>query len=102
MAPESAWSPRPAAEHSARPAGSGCAGNGSRCADRDVRSRRRPGALWSLHSVIVLMDEDETRLKQNVEDVIAAIRALGFAARIEDVNAVEAFLGTLPGHGYEN
>ncbi len=53
-------------------------------------------------SAIVLMDEDEARLKQNVEDVIAAIRALGFAARLEDLNAVEAFLGTLPGHGYEN
>lgn len=53
-------------------------------------------------SVIVLMDEDEARLKQNIEDVIAGIRNLGFAARLEDLNAVEAFLGTLPGHGYEN
>ncbi|CAG2138331.1 Type IV secretion system protein virB4 [Cupriavidus campinensis] len=53
-------------------------------------------------SVIVLMGEDTARLKQAVEDCATLIRNLGFTARIEDLNAVEAFLGTFPGHGYEN
>ena len=30
------------------------------------------------------------------------IRNLGFGARLEDVNAVEAWLGTLPADGYRN
>ncbi|KAA0178824.1 transporter [Cupriavidus gilardii] len=53
-------------------------------------------------SVVVLMDEDTERLKQGVEDCSKLIRNLGFAVRVEDINSVEAFLGTLPGHGYEN
>ncbi len=53
-------------------------------------------------SVVVLMDEDLMRLKHSVEEGITLIRNLGFAVRIEELNAVEAFLGSLPGHGYEN
>jgi type IV secretion/conjugal transfer VirB4 family ATPase len=53
-------------------------------------------------SVVVLMDEDLIRLKQSVEDCMTAISDLGFPVRLETINAVEAFLGTLPGNGYEN
>jgi type IV secretion system protein VirB4 len=53
-------------------------------------------------SVVVLMDENEARIKQSAEDCMTLIRNLGFPVRLEDVNAVEAYLGTLPGHGYEN
>lgn len=53
-------------------------------------------------SVVVLMDSDEALLKQQVDYCAPLMRNLGFPARIEDVNAVEAFLGTLPGHGFEN
>lgn len=53
-------------------------------------------------SVVVLMDDDLVRLKQSVEDCATLIRNLGFPVRIEELNAVEAYLGTLPGHGYEN
>ncbi len=53
-------------------------------------------------SVVLLMDEDLVRLKESVEDCITAISDLGFPCRLEDVNSVEAYLGTLPGHGYEN
>lgn len=53
-------------------------------------------------SVVLLMDEDLVRLKQAVHDCMTSIANLGFPCRLEDVNAVEAYLGTLPGHGYEN
>ncbi|NTB05924.1 transporter [Agrobacterium tumefaciens] len=53
-------------------------------------------------SVVVLMDEDAGRLKTTADDCATMIRNLGFPVRDEDVNAVETFLGTLPGHGFEN
>lgn len=53
-------------------------------------------------SVVILMDEDRTRLETSARQLEKAINRLGFAARIESVNTLDAFLGTLPGHGVEN
>jgi type IV secretion system protein VirB4 len=53
-------------------------------------------------SVIVLMDENPDLVDAAARSTLKAINHAGFAARLEDVNAVEAFLGTLPGHGYPN
>jgi len=53
-------------------------------------------------SVVVLMDTDVERLEESVLVCSTLIRNLGFAARVETINAVEAYLGSLPGHGYEN
>ncbi len=53
-------------------------------------------------SVIVLMDEGLPALLEAVNLCVDTIRNLGFAVRIETINAVEAYLGSLPGHGYEN
>ena len=53
-------------------------------------------------SVIVVMDEDAAVADQNAREVIKAINNCGFNARLEDVNAVEAYLGSLPGHGHPN
>jgi type IV secretion/conjugal transfer VirB4 family ATPase len=53
-------------------------------------------------SVVVLMDEDRTQLEVLARQLEKAINALGFAARIESVNAMDAYLGSLPGHGVEN
>ncbi|EHO0169621.1 VirB4 family type IV secretion/conjugal transfer ATPase [Salmonella enterica] len=53
-------------------------------------------------SVVVLMDEDRTRLEGAARDVEKAVNRLGFAARIESINTLDAFLGSLPGHGVEN
>lgn len=53
-------------------------------------------------SVVVLMDEDRTKLEESVVECMTLIRNLGFATRSEDVNCVEAYLGSLPGHGHEN
>lgn len=53
-------------------------------------------------SVIVLLDEDRLRLKEKAAKIRKVILEMGFGARIEDVNAVEAFLGSIPGHGLYN
>lgn len=53
-------------------------------------------------SVIILMNEDPLILEDSVNRIMKTIGNLGFPCRREEANAVEAFLGTLPGHGYEN
>lgn len=54
-------------------------------------------------SVVVLLDEDLERVRRAAHATARAIRRLGFsAARIEDLNLVDAFLGSLPGHGIPN
>ena len=53
-------------------------------------------------SVVILMDEDRSKLENAARDLEKAINALGFAARIETINTMDAFLGSLPGHGVEN
>ena len=57
-------------------------------------------ALYS--SNIILMDEDQTRLDEMESEIKKAIFNAGFGARTEDVNAVEAWRGSLPGDGYRN
>ncbi|MDD4616139.1 MAG: VirB4 family type IV secretion/conjugal transfer ATPase [Alphaproteobacteria bacterium] len=53
-------------------------------------------------SVVVLMDEDRARIEASARQVEKAISRLGFAARVETINTMDAFLGSLPGHGVEN
>jgi len=53
-------------------------------------------------SVVVLMDENRTALEAASRQVEKAINRLGFAARIETINTMDAFFGSLPGHGVEN
>jgi type IV secretion system protein VirB4 len=53
-------------------------------------------------SVVVLMDEDRNALEASARQVEKLINRLGFAARIETINTMEAYLGSLPGHGVEN
>jgi type IV secretion system protein VirB4 len=52
--------------------------------------------------VIVLFDESSARLQEKAEAVRRLIQAEGFGARIETLNATEAFLGSLPGNWYAN
>ena len=52
--------------------------------------------------VIVLYNSSLAALEVEATQVVEALRQRHFVARQEDMNAVEAFLGTLPGHGYEN
>jgi type IV secretion system protein TrbE len=52
--------------------------------------------------VIVVSDQDNERLKQNLEAVRQLIQAEGFGARIETLNATDAYFGSLPGNWYCN
>ena len=52
--------------------------------------------------VIILFDESSARLQEKAEAVRRLIQAEGFGARIETLNATEAFLGSLPGNWYAN
>jgi type IV secretion system protein TrbE len=51
---------------------------------------------------VVMMHTDREQLLEQAREARKALLNLGFGARIEDINAVEAFLGTIPGHGYPN
>ncbi len=53
-------------------------------------------------SNIICLDEDLDRLDENVRTVMKRIQNLGFSCRLESVNAVEAWRGSLPGDGYRN
>jgi type IV secretion system protein VirB4 len=53
-------------------------------------------------SNIICMDEDLDRLAENVRTVMKRIQNLGFSCRLETVNAVEAWRGSIPGDGYRN
>jgi type IV secretion system protein TrbE len=53
-------------------------------------------------SVVILMDEDRDKLAISARQVEKAVNRLGFAARIESINTMDAYLGSLPGHGVEN
>ena len=49
---------------------------------------------------VTLMDPDPDRLADRVREVESAINRMGFVCKVEDVNAVEAWLGSLPGQAY--
>lgn len=51
---------------------------------------------------IVLYHEEKTIVDQLATSTVTALQNHGFPARIERINALEAFLGSLPGHGYQN
>jgi type IV secretion/conjugal transfer VirB4 family ATPase len=49
---------------------------------------------------VTLMDADPDVLADRVREVESAINRMGFVCKVEDVNAVEAWLGSLPGQAY--
>jgi type IV secretion system protein TrbE len=51
---------------------------------------------------VVLFDRDLERLEATSREVVKQLQHHGFGARTEEVNALEAYLGSLPGHGYQN
>jgi type IV secretion system protein VirB4 len=53
-------------------------------------------------SVIVIIRDDAQIADEDAVTIQTALLNRGFSARIEDVNAVEAYLGSLPGHGVPN
>jgi type IV secretion system protein VirB4 len=53
-------------------------------------------------SNIICLDDDTVRLHQSVRTITKTLQHLGFSCRLETVNAVEAWRGSLPGDGYRN
>ncbi|MFO8834965.1 conjugal transfer protein TrbE [Legionella pneumophila serogroup 1] len=53
-------------------------------------------------SVVILMDEDRDLVEKAALLIEKNINALGFTARTETINTMDAFIGSLPGHGVEN
>ena len=64
----------------------------------------RSGKLKYGHytSTIVLMDEDRNVLERGVDRITKVIEHLNFGCRAETVNAVEAYLGSLPSDSIHN
>ncbi len=55
-----------------------------------------------LTKVIVLMNEDKEKLEDTARFIRRQLQQLGYLIRFETVNTVEAYLGSIPGHGYYN
>jgi type IV secretion system protein VirB4 len=53
-------------------------------------------------SVIILLNEDQSEAKEAIDAIKKTIEGIGFSCREETVNAVEAWLGSLPSHSIEN
>ena len=51
---------------------------------------------------VVVMDPDADRASYIAGEILKALNDAGFTGRIETVNAIDAYLGSLPGHGYPN
>jgi type IV secretion system protein VirB4 len=52
--------------------------------------------------VLVVADADPAQADHQAAEVLKALNDRGFTARLEDINALEALCGTLPGNGYAN
>lgn len=52
--------------------------------------------------VVIVKDQDPKRLQEKVRYIQKVIESRGFVTKVERDNAVEAFLGSLPGHAYAN
>ena len=59
-------------------------------------------AFGYLTVTITVMDADRQRAAEKLRAVERVVNGMGFTAKVETVNAVEAWLGSLPGHLYAN
>src|SRR3546814_19809459 len=59
-------------------------------------------AFGYLTTTITVADTDRTRADEKVRAVERIVNGLGFTTIREGVNAVEAWLSSLPGHAYAN
>jgi type IV secretion/conjugal transfer VirB4 family ATPase len=70
----------------------------------DAAAENASGAVrfCSFTQVAIVMDPDPARADLVAGEIVKALNDTGFPGRIETVNALEAYLGSLPGHGYPN
>ena len=52
--------------------------------------------------LVVVAEQSVRRADDHARAVLTSLQDHGFPARIETVNALDAFFGSLPGHGYQN
>jgi type IV secretion system protein VirB4 len=82
--------------------------------DQDARSLAHDAALAAAENasgavrfccftqVAIVMDPDAARADVVAGEILKVLNEAGCPARLETVNALEAYLGSLPGHGYPN
>lgn len=71
--------------------------------DRAKSDLNRRQKLYGHHTcVVVVRGSDRTQVVEHAKLVIRSLEQAGFKADLERLNALEAFKGTFPGHGYEN
>jgi type IV secretion/conjugal transfer VirB4 family ATPase len=51
---------------------------------------------------VIVMQPSDGEADQAADEILKMLADRGFTARIENVNALEAWLGSLPGHGFPN
>ncbi|MCA3694652.1 MAG: conjugal transfer protein TrbE, partial [Aquidulcibacter sp.] len=78
--------------------------------DAQVKADECDGALEALGAevcaygwltlTVTVLDRDEGRVTEKARAIEAVLNAQGFVARTEDLNAVEAWLGSIPGEPY--
>jgi type IV secretion system protein VirB4 len=59
-------------------------------------------AMGYYTSVLVIFDPDRKKLDASARRVMKAINGIGFNARLETINTLDAYFGSLPGHCEEN
>jgi type IV secretion system protein TrbE len=82
--------------------------------DQDARNLAQDAALAAAENasgavrfclftqVAIVMDPEPAHADLVAGEILKALNDAGFPARVETVNALEAYLGSLPGHGYPN
>jgi type IV secretion/conjugal transfer VirB4 family ATPase len=53
-------------------------------------------------SCVLVMNESREAVEADVAKLMKALQQRGFPPRLEEANAMEAFMGSLPGHGVQN
>ncbi len=53
-------------------------------------------------STLILFNDDEDSLHEQVRQIRRLLQALGFTCRLETINSIDAYLGSLPGNTFAN
>lgn len=66
----------------------------------ETKSGRARFGYWT--TTIILRDESLSRGRTRVQALLQTLRDQGFGCTLETVNATDALIGSLPGHGFAN
>ena len=72
-------------------------------ADQAINEARSGAIRFGYYTtVLVIMSDTAQQADAQAEQACKFLGNIGFPSQIEDINAVEAFIGSLPAHGYQN